>query len=50
MDKPPNWFSYFARESCYTQGVPGIYEALHSTWEWAGKDVRIWSGQSSDHI
>jgi len=38
------------REPCNTNDVPGIYETLLSSWEWAKTDQRIWSEQSLDSI
>lgn len=38
------------QEPCDTNNVPGIYEMLLTSWEWAKTDRRIWSGQSLDSI
>lgn len=37
-------------EPCHKNNVPGIYQTLLVSWEWAKTDQRIWSGQSSDGI
>jgi hypothetical protein len=38
------------KEPCNASDVPGIYETLQTSWEWAKTDKRIWNGESFDSI
>ena len=38
------------QEPCDAHNVPGIYQSLQASWEWAKIDQRIWTGQSLDSI